>query len=162
MPRSISLALSASILASVNISPTTALLDNGARWGAVISTSLSAGVVRPASSFGRLCRREIAGAKSHAGGDADAVIGIGAVEMSHLALHDLRRHAIHRGPDVVEQLLLLLGAHQPKQVAGLTVVVVAVAVVVAVCVTRNRKRRLLDTDVLHRPAHRVGFVIGVR
>src|SRR5882757_6023530 len=85
----------------------------------------------PANSLRRL-RGKIAGAEAHPGGDADAIVRIRAIEMRHLSLDDLGRHAIHRGLDVVEQLLLLIGAHQPKQVAGLTVVVIAVAMVVAV------------------------------
>src|SRR5229473_1164516 len=214
MPRSISLMLSASILASVNSSSTTlALLVNGARWGAVMmlyslclkllakvkhdpdpegrvsakwklvfprdkreafarrscsnrKTTLESGSTElnqtPANSFGRLRGGQIAGAKPHAGGDADAVIRIGTVEMRDLALDDLRRHAIHRGLDVVEQLFLLIGAHQPEQVADLTVIVVAVPMVVAVGVAGNRQRRLLDADILHRTAHRVRFVKGIR
>src|SRR6266852_5729208 len=121
MPRSISLVLRASILASVNISSTTlALLENGARWGAVISRSpFRLKLFLLPNSLRCLRCGEIAGTKSHAGGDADAVIRIGAIEMRHLAFDDLHRHAIHRGLHVVEQLLLLIGAHQPEQVAGL-------------------------------------------
>src|SRR6266446_46125 len=80
--------------------------------------------------------------------DASAVCGIGLVAVNDLPLDDLDRHALHRCPVVLEELLLLDGGHQPEQVAGLTIVVVAVAVIVAVGVARDLQRRLAEALVL--------------
>src|ERR1700730_16146109 len=49
--------------------------------------------------------------------DAGAVFGIGPVAVDDLPLDDLDWHALHRCLVVLEQLLLLVGAHQPEQVA---------------------------------------------
>src|SRR6476620_237598 len=82
-------------------------------------------------------------------GDANTVFWIGPVAVGDLPLDDLDRHALHRCLVVLEQLLLLVGAHQAEQVAGLTIVVIAVAVIVAVGRARDRKRRLAEALVLH-------------
>src|SRR3954454_5385889 len=80
--------------------------------------------------------------------DTGAVFGIGPVAVGDLPLDDLDWHALHRCLVVLEQLLLLLDAHQPEQVAGLTIVVIAVAVIVAVSCARDRERRLAEALVL--------------
>src|SRR6201988_393317 len=80
--------------------------------------------------------------------DAGAVFGVGPVAVGDLPLDDLNRHALHCCLVILEQLLLLVGAHQPEQVAGLTIVVIAVAVIIAVGRARNRKWQLRETLIL--------------
>src|ERR1700759_5430291 len=87
---------------------------------------------------------------THGLGDAGAVFGIGPVAVADLPLDDLDRHAFHCSLVVVEELLLLVGRHEPEQVAGLTIVVVTVAVIVAVSIAREFQWRLAETLVLHR------------
>src|SRR5258707_13709890 len=94
--------------------------------------------------------------------DAGAVFGVGRVAVGDLPLDDLDRLALHRCLVVLEQLLLLVGAHQLEQVAGLTIVVIAVAVIVAVGRARDRKRRLAEVLVLYRAVERVRLAIGIR
>src|ERR1700676_2126443 len=94
--------------------------------------------------------------------DAGAIVGIGPIAMHDLPRDDLGRHAFHRSLVVMEQLLLLVGRHQPEQVSGLTVIIVAVAVIVAVGIARDFQRRLAKALVLHRTVERVRLVKGIR
>jgi hypothetical protein len=94
--------------------------------------------------------------------DTSAVFGIGSIEVNELAFDDLDRHAVHRFLNVVKQLLLLIGRHQPEQVSGLTIVVVAVAMIIAGRVTHDLERRLAVALVLHRAVERVWLIEGVR
>jgi hypothetical protein len=110
--------------------------------------SWSAGHLR-ARSLRRL--QQVVRAEAHAVGDAHAVILIRTEEVCHLAFDDLAWHALHRLSHVVEQLRLLVRAHEPEEVASLAIIVVAVTMIVTVRVARNRKRRLLDARILHRP-----------
>src|SRR5258708_2898327 len=95
-------------------------------------------------------------------GDAGAIFGIGLVAVDDLPLDDLGRHAFHRSLVVMEQLLLLIGAHQPEQLSGLTIVVVAIAMIVAGRITHDLERRLAVAVVLERAVERVRLVEGVR
>src|SRR3977135_2429662 len=94
--------------------------------------------------------------------DAGAVGRIGSIEVNELALDNLEWHAVHRGLDVVKQLLLLIGAHQPEQLSGLTIVVVGVAMIVAGRVTHDLERWFAVALVLERAVERVRLVEGIR
>ena len=83
-------------------------------------------------------------------GNASAVFGVGPVAVDDLPLHDLDRHAFHRYLVVLEELLLLVGRHEPEQVARLTIIVVAVAVIVAVGVARDLQRWLAEAAASRR------------
>src|ERR1700737_4583895 len=62
------------------------------------------------NSLRRLRCGEIAGAKSHAGDDTDAVFGISLVEMPHLALDDIDRNALPRPRDSHDCPRLVIGS----------------------------------------------------
>src|SRR5712671_6592449 len=94
--------------------------------------------------------------------DAGAVFGIGPVAVDDLPQDDLDRHALHRRLVVMEELVLLVGRHQPEEIARLTVIIVAVAVIVASHVTRDLEGRLTVALVLDRAVERVRLVESVR
>src|SRR5258707_1846995 len=118
---------------------------------------------RPAKRAGLLrgdhLRREIDAQRLR---DAGAVGGIGLGAMDDLPRDDLDRHALHRRLVVLEELVLLVGRHQPEEIARLTVIIVAVAVVVAVGIARDRKRRLAEALVLDRAVERVRLRKSIR
>src|SRR5712672_4167310 len=64
--------------------------------------------------------------------DARAICEIGLVAVDDLPRDDLDRYALHRRLVVMEELVLLVGRHQPEEIARLTVIIIAVAVIVAV------------------------------
>src|ERR1700687_5465745 len=94
--------------------------------------------------------------------DAGAVCGIGPVTVDDLPRDDLDRHALHRRLVVLEELVLLVGRHQPEQLSGLTIVVVAVAMIVAGRLTHDLERRFAVALVLKRAIERVRLIEGVR
>src|SRR4030081_3857156 len=118
---------------------------------------------RPSKRVGLLrgdrLRREIDAERL---GDASAVGGIGLVAVDDLPLDDLDRHACPRCLVVMKERLLLVGRHQPEQVARLTIVVVAVAVIVAVGIARDFQRRLAEALALYGAVEGVWLVICIR
>src|SRR6267154_2472795 len=94
--------------------------------------------------------------------DAGAVFGIGPVAVDNLPLDDLDRYALHRRLVVMEELVLLVGGHQPEEIPRLPVIIIAVAVIVAIGIARDFQRRLAEALVLHGAVERVRLVIGIR
>src|SRR5712671_5113642 len=94
--------------------------------------------------------------------DAGAVFGIGPVAVDNLPLDDLDRYALHRRLVVMEELVLLVGRHQPEEIPRLPVIIIAVAVIVAIGIARDFQRRLAEALVLHGAVERVRLVIGIR
>src|SRR3981189_3346212 len=76
--------------------------------------------------------------------DAGAVFGIGPVAVDNLPLDDLDRYALHRRLVVMEELVLLVGRHQPEEIPRLPVIIIAVAVIVAIGIARDFQRRLAE------------------
>src|SRR5216684_6504618 len=104
-------------------------------WGAAGSTGARR---RPTKRAGLLrgdrLRFEI---DAHRFCDTGAVFGIGPVAMDDLPRDDLDRYALHRRLVVMEELVLLVGRHQPVEITRLPVIIVAVAVIVAVGIARD-------------------------
>src|SRR5229473_3799770 len=94
--------------------------------------------------------------------DARAICGIGLVAVDDLPLDDLDRYALHRRLVVMEELVLLVGRHQPEEIPRLPVIIIAVAVIVAIGIARDFQRRFVEALVLHGAVERVRLVIGIR
>ena len=94
--------------------------------------------------------------------DACPVFGIGPIEVSQLARDDLSRYAVHRCPDVVKQLLLLIGAHRAEQFSRLAVVVIALAMIVSGRITHDPERRIPIALVFDGAVERVRLVVRIR
>jgi hypothetical protein len=68
-------------------------------------------------------------------GDVLAVSRVGLIKVANLALLNLFRNRFHRIHNVPNQLTLLIGIHQPIQIARLGVIIVAGAVIAAIRIT---------------------------